>query len=91
MKITCTIHYGTTDGDCEHADGTPVEVPCVEARCSRCGHTTESYGDSEASVKRCMVLMREGCPRGEHNFYVPDDEPSKPTWVPSEPPDDELW
>jgi hypothetical protein len=42
----------------------------VCATCSRCGHATESFGTSEASVKRCLVLLREECPEGESNFYV---------------------
>lgn len=25
---------------------------------------------SEASVKRCLALMHEECPKEEHNFYV---------------------
>jgi len=44
------------------------------ATCTRCGHQTESYGNSDASVKRCLVLMREECPKGENNFYVTDYE-----------------
>jgi hypothetical protein len=34
---------------------------------------TESYGTSEASVRRCLVMLREECPRGERNFYVDAD------------------
>lgn len=46
----------------------------VQATCTRCGHTTESFGESDASVRRCLALLREECPRGEENFYVADDE-----------------
>lgn len=46
----------------------------IRAECQRCGHSTESYGTSEASVKRCLALMREECPEGENNFYVEDEE-----------------
>jgi len=42
----------------------------VIATCSMCGYQTESYGTSEASVKRCLALMREECPDGKRNFYV---------------------
>lgn len=45
-------------------------VPAVRATCSRCGHQTESFGTSLASVTRCLVRMRRGCPDGEHNFYA---------------------
>lgn len=46
----------------------------VEATCGECGHTTQSFGDGEGSVRRCLALMREQCPRGENNFYVDADE-----------------
>jgi hypothetical protein len=47
-------------------------VTSVCARCSRCGHETESFGTSEGSIQRCLALMREECARGETNFYVAD-------------------
>ena len=40
-----------------------AEVEGVRATCSRCGHETESFGTSGASVRRCLVLLREECPR----------------------------
>lgn len=46
------------------------EVDGVEATCTRCGHTTESYGTSGASRRRCLVLLREECPLGQQNFYT---------------------
>lgn len=36
-------------------------VPGVVATCQECGVTTESFGTATASIKRCMVLMREAC------------------------------
>lgn len=45
----------------------------VCATCSLCGHAAESFGTSEASVKRCLVLLREECPRDEKNFYVGEE------------------
>jgi hypothetical protein len=45
-------------------------IPSVVATCSRCQHSTESYGVKEASLKRCLALMGKECPKGEHNFYV---------------------
>lgn len=44
--------------------------PGVCATCSECDHETESFGTSDRSIKRCLVLMREECPLGEENFYV---------------------
>jgi len=58
-----------------YLDGERYDVPSVMAQCSRCGYETESYGQGEASRKRCLALLREGCPYGEHNFYVEDYEP----------------
>ena len=64
MKVSCDISFC----DLENEDGREVEG--VVATCSRCGHETESFGQSEASVRRCLVLMREGCPNEENNFYT---------------------
>lgn len=49
-------NYGPGDGVC--------------ARCIRCGNATEAYGISESSVRACLAILRERCPRGENNFYV---------------------
>lgn len=67
MKVTCKIQETTLQGDYKD------EVEGVMAKCTRCGHVTESYGTSSASVRRCLVLMREECPKGEDNYYVADD------------------
>ena len=66
MRVKCDI----SPTEIENDNGYPVES--VSATCSRCGHTTESFGASDASVRRCLVLMREECPEGESNYYVPD-------------------
>ena len=49
-----------------------TESPCVRAICSKCGHETMSFGDSDTSIRRCLALMREECPQGENNFYIED-------------------
>jgi hypothetical protein len=51
-------------------NGNGKDVAGVTATCSRCNHTTKSFGTGEASRKRCLVLLREECPLGEKNFYV---------------------
>ncbi len=64
--------------------GSVVSIPSVRARCSRCGHTTESGGREERSITRCLVLMREQCPRGERHYYTTDAPKAprpKPKWV----------
>jgi hypothetical protein len=63
MKVKCSVSECELDGD----SGRLVEG--VQAECSRCGNTTRSFGTSDASRKRCLVLMREECPRNEKNFY----------------------
>ena len=64
MRVSCSVGYTTLEGD--HGD----DIDSVEVTCSRCQHTTESYGTSERSVNRCLVLLREQCPISERNFYV---------------------
>ena len=64
-RIECSVDYATLDGNYGDVEG-------IQVTCPRCGHATESFGTSAASVRRCMALLREECPRGETNFYVED-------------------
>lgn len=66
-QIRCSVEETELEGD-------RGLVPSVVATCSRCDHQTESFGTSEASIKRCLVLLREGCPMGERNFYVDEND-----------------
>lgn len=68
MKVACSI----SETELENDNGYDVDSVC--ATCSRCGHGTVSYGTSRASINRCLVLMREGCPNNENNFYVNEDD-----------------
>lgn len=63
-KISCDIDYSSDYND----NGNYVD--CVIATCSKCGHETNSWGHGDTSVKRCLVLMNEECPKHENNFYV---------------------
>lgn len=63
-NITCRVDEAPLVNDAGD------EVEGVTAKCSKCGHTTESFGTSDASIRRCLVLMREECPCGEKNFYL---------------------
>lgn len=63
MQVECEVNY--------YEDETPARV---EVTCSKCGHTVESFGTSDASVRRCLALLREECPLGENNFYVDEDD-----------------
>ena len=62
MKVSCSIEETSLQGDYGDVEG-------VCATCSRCGHTTESFGTGDGSRRRCLMLMRENCPEGESNFY----------------------
>ena len=68
MKIPCAVSYE----ELENENGHPVEG--VAVTCSRCGHQTESFGTGDASVRRCLALLREECPRGESHFYVAEEK-----------------
>jgi hypothetical protein len=48
-------------------------TPGVRVCCGKCGHETESFGTGEASIKRCLALLREECPEGGTNYYVVED------------------
>ena len=68
MKIECEVEYVRLEND----SGRMVDG--VELTCSKCGHSTQSYGTGDGSINRCLALMREECPEGERNFYVSDEE-----------------
>jgi hypothetical protein len=59
----CSIEETGLEGDYGTVDG-------IQATCLQCGHVTESFGTSDASTRRCLALMREGCPRGNAGYYV---------------------
>lgn len=67
MRVDCEV----VEVELETESGKSVEG--VEVTCLRCGHATQSYGTSDASVKRCLVLLREECPEDEKNYYVVDE------------------
>ena len=59
--VYCSINETTLTSETD--SGEEIEIDSV------CGNETESYGASAVSELRCLVLMREECPRGENNFY----------------------
>jgi hypothetical protein len=63
-KVACKVEFTTKLN--EH--GRPADI--TKVTCRRCGHGTWSYGGTERSVRRCMVLLCQSCPRQESNFYV---------------------
>lgn len=64
MRATADVSHITLPGDYSE------EIPSVEVRCRRCGYTVEVYGDGEDSIRRGFVMLREGCPRRERNYYI---------------------
>ncbi len=67
-KIKCKVE----EVELESESGNTI--PGVRVTCSKCDHSTESFGTGEKSIKRCLVLLREECPEGEENFYVDENE-----------------
>jgi hypothetical protein len=65
-RVTCVITEVDLEGD--HRP-----VPGIMAECTKCEHTTESFGTDGASIRRCLVLMREECPLDEANWYEEED------------------
>jgi hypothetical protein len=61
-KIDCDVEY--TRLETERGS----QIPGVIVRCKGCDGTTESYGVTDASVKRCLVLLKEKC--DGKNFYT---------------------
>lgn len=68
MNIRCEIDEVMLTND----EG--YSVRSTLATCTRCGNEEESFGTSEGSVMRCLILLRESCPGGKRHFYVTDDD-----------------
>jgi len=54
----------------------PIEIPRktfpwpgVLVTCSRCGNTASAFERGRRSVNRCLLQLRNTCPRKEINFY----------------------
>lgn len=65
MRVLCHVEETELEGDYGPVDG-------VVVTCSRCDATSESFGTSSASIRRCFILLREQC--DEENFYYTEDE-----------------
>lgn len=63
-QVNCTVE----EVDAPGSSGKPVRSVC--ATCTRCGHQVSSFGTHEKSIKRCLAVMSNECPRGERNYYV---------------------
>lgn len=41
----------------------------VQVTCSRCGRQETSFGTGDASIRRCLVMLRQNCDKQESNYY----------------------
>jgi len=55
---------------CHVAEVDVEDVPGVVATCTIYRHEVESFGQTGASVRRCLAVMRAECPRGRSNLYT---------------------
>lgn len=62
-RVECEVNYETIEENGRKGDG-------VIVTCGDCGICTQSFGTSERSVKRCLVLLKDQCPTGDSNYYV---------------------
>lgn len=66
-KVFCDVDYVMVEAN----DGR--QQPGVRVSCSRCGAQEESFGTTERSIRRCMMLLKEGCQDGTDNYYAAAD------------------
>jgi len=70
MRVRCSFSEITLMNENDQ------DIDSVEAVCSLCQHTTQSFGTSARSRRRCLAMMAEECPNGDNfgdNFYVDED------------------
>jgi hypothetical protein len=71
VRVACHVFEVELEGDYATVEGS-----CATR--SRCGHETESFGTSDASIRRCLAPLREKCPNAEHNYcYEAADHPPR--------------
>lgn len=62
-KVECSVE----EVDLKNDRG--VLVRGVRVECGRCDRKEESFGITQKSVTRCVMLLKENCPMGESNYY----------------------
>lgn len=73
MRVNCSIAEVELEGDYGEVEG-------LCATCSRCGNETESYGTSDASVRRCLVPDARGVPQRGEQLLSDRREPVTASW-----------
>ncbi|WP_426129785.1 hypothetical protein [Pararhizobium sp. PWRC1-1] len=61
-KVTLDIEHADLDGSYSTVEG-------IRVNCTKCGHSVEVFGTSDASARRAAVMMKEECPLGLSNYY----------------------
>lgn len=64
MRVSVDVERGTREND------RGIEVPTTEVICSRCANEAWAWGAGEDSTTRCLVKLRDTCPKDESNYYV---------------------
>jgi len=63
--VKCVVDYTYAENESGN------EQECVVVECGECGHTEQSWGHGDKSVRRCLVLMGKNCPEdADDNFYA---------------------
>lgn len=64
-RVPCEVEYTELEGDYGMVAG-------VVVTCTKCGEEAESFGQTDASVRRCFALLHEQC--NEDNYYVAEED-----------------
>jgi hypothetical protein len=71
-RVPVELNLQAVERDDEDGGGT---CPGVCVTCPRCDAEATACGQSDRSVARAVMNLKQKCPRGEDNWYfVPDDD-----------------
>src|SRR6267142_4026356 len=56
--VKCVVDYTYAENESGN------EQECVVVECGACGHSEQSWGHGDKSVRRCLTLMGKNCPEG---------------------------
>lgn len=61
--VKCRVDYTEDENDYGRV------TPCVYVTCTECGKTEQSWGESDASVNRCLMLLSKSC--SKRYWFIP--------------------
>lgn len=67
-KIKCELDYITLENEFGK------DIDSVRVTCQKCGKVEESYGTSERSINRCLVLLHDSCDCRNNFYYISDTQ-----------------